>query len=86
MGMIQRADQLHARPRQPGLRFAPISEWVDTLVRYQGELGMDSFIYWPVAGDERAQLRLWAEEVVPAVRERTQARGGTANREVSGGI
>ena len=79
MGMIQRDHQSHARPRQPGLRFAPASEWVDTLVRYVLELGMDTFIYWPVAGDEREQLRLWAEEVVPATRERIGARGGAAD-------
>jgi hypothetical protein len=31
---------------------------------------MDTFIFWPIAGDEREQLQFFGEEIVPAVRER----------------
>ncbi len=35
-------------------------------------LGMDTFNFWSVAGNEHEQIRLFAEEVVPAVREQIQ--------------
>ncbi|HWE60665.1 MAG TPA: LLM class flavin-dependent oxidoreductase [Chloroflexota bacterium] len=69
MGMIQPAGQSGMRPRQPGMRFATAGEWVKAIVRFYQELGLDTFIYWPVAGDPQDQTRRFAEEVVPAVRE-----------------
>lgn len=69
MGTIQTDSGSRLRPRQPGMVFAPVAEWVERIVRYTVELRLDSFVYWPVAGQEREQLRLWAEEVMPAVRE-----------------
>lgn len=77
MGNIQRDGQTRVRPRQPGLRFATPDEWVDAIVHFYLDLGMDTFFYWPVAGDEREQLRLFAEEVVPAAREGIRARTGS---------
>lgn len=46
-----------------------VDHWVEALGRYQRELGFDSFVFWPVRGDELAQARLFATEVVPRLRE-----------------
>lgn len=73
MGTILDGSGTRMRPRQPGIRFAAAAHWIEVMVRYASELDMDSFIYWPVAGDERPQLRLFAEEVVPGVREQLRA-------------
>ncbi len=51
-----------------GLLEGPASKWVDTLSRFALEFGMDTFIYWPLEDHER-QVELFANEVVPAVRE-----------------
>ena len=37
------------------------------------ELGMDTFNFWPVAGNELEQIRLFAQEVIPAAREQIEA-------------
>jgi len=34
---------------------------------------MDAFNFWPVAGNEQEQIRLFAKEVVPAAREQIAA-------------
>ncbi|HZF58126.1 MAG TPA: LLM class flavin-dependent oxidoreductase, partial [Rubrobacter sp.] len=51
-----------------GLLEGPASKWVDALSRFALEFGIDTFIYWPSADHER-QVELFANEVVPAVRE-----------------
>jgi alkanesulfonate monooxygenase SsuD/methylene tetrahydromethanopterin reductase-like flavin-dependent oxidoreductase (luciferase family) len=51
-----------------GTVHGPVGHWVDTLVRFHAELGMNAFVYWP-ARDRERQSRLFAEEVVPAVRD-----------------
>jgi alkanesulfonate monooxygenase SsuD/methylene tetrahydromethanopterin reductase-like flavin-dependent oxidoreductase (luciferase family) len=51
-----------------GFLEGPASYWTDQLTRFATELGMDAFIFWP-ATDPTAQLRRFAEEVVPAVRD-----------------
>lgn len=51
-----------------GLLDGPVSKWVEELTRFALELGMDTFIYWP-SDDHVRQVELFANEVVPAVRE-----------------
>lgn len=46
----------------------PVDHWVDEITRYVVDLGMDTFLYWP-AEDHARQIRVFSEEVVPAVRE-----------------
>jgi alkanesulfonate monooxygenase SsuD/methylene tetrahydromethanopterin reductase-like flavin-dependent oxidoreductase (luciferase family) len=46
-----------------------VDVWVEALGRYQRELGFDSFVFWPVRGDELEQSRRFATEVVPRLRE-----------------
>ena len=50
----------------------PVSKWVETLTGFALEHGMDTFIYWPSQDHER-QVEVFANEVVPAVREAVQA-------------
>jgi alkanesulfonate monooxygenase SsuD/methylene tetrahydromethanopterin reductase-like flavin-dependent oxidoreductase (luciferase family) len=69
MGLIETAGQPTMRPRQ-GMIGGTVVAWADLVVQLAEELGMDTFIYWPVAGDTLTQMRLWAEEVAPRVRER----------------
>ena len=47
-----------------------VSSWADWLVSSYKDLGLDTFIFWPsVEGDEEAQVRIFAEQVVPKVKE-----------------
>lgn len=58
-----------------GFLTGPVDYWVDELTRLVVEVGMDTFIYWPV-DDHLRQLERFAAEVVPAVRAQVaQARG-----------
>ncbi len=50
----------------------PVSKWTEGLRRFALELGMDTFIFWPSEDRER-QVELFANEVVPAVREAVAA-------------
>jgi alkanesulfonate monooxygenase SsuD/methylene tetrahydromethanopterin reductase-like flavin-dependent oxidoreductase (luciferase family) len=69
MGIIEADGQPSVRVRQ-GMIGGTVEAWAEVIARCATELGMDTFIYWPVAGDTRTQMRLWAEEVVPAARRR----------------
>ncbi len=51
----------------------PVSQWVDDITRLVLDQGMDGFIFAPSEPSEE-QIRLFAEEVMPQVRE--QAHGG----------
>jgi alkanesulfonate monooxygenase SsuD/methylene tetrahydromethanopterin reductase-like flavin-dependent oxidoreductase (luciferase family) len=51
-----------------GLLDGPVEHWVEELTRFAVEFGMDTFIYWP-SEDHARQVELFADEVVPAVRE-----------------
>lgn len=46
----------------------PVDSWVDLLVAATTEHGMNGYVFWPGEDRER-QLALFAQEVVPAVRE-----------------
>jgi alkanesulfonate monooxygenase SsuD/methylene tetrahydromethanopterin reductase-like flavin-dependent oxidoreductase (luciferase family) len=51
-----------------GFLRGPVSQWVDELTDLTVGSGMDTFILW-AEGDQETQIRRFAEEVVPAVRE-----------------
>jgi hypothetical protein len=46
----------------------PAERWVDTLTSLYTESQINTFVFWP-SGDRERQSRLFAEQVVPAVRE-----------------
>ncbi len=62
--------QSKIRPRsgQPGLIAGPVERWVEEILRLYHDDRQDTLIFWPVAGDEAAQIEVFAREVVPAVR------------------
>jgi len=45
----------------------PAELWVDTLLRWTEELGVDAFVYWP-SQTGVAEIDRFAEDIVPAVR------------------
>ena len=47
----------------------PVEHWVETLARWTDEIGIDSFVFWAPEGSVQ-QVRRFADEVAPAVRER----------------
>jgi alkanesulfonate monooxygenase SsuD/methylene tetrahydromethanopterin reductase-like flavin-dependent oxidoreductase (luciferase family) len=67
---IRRAYNVAGRigPEGDGLLDGPVSRWVEELARFSLELGMDTFIYWP-SEDHVRQIEVFANEIVPAVRE-----------------
>jgi alkanesulfonate monooxygenase SsuD/methylene tetrahydromethanopterin reductase-like flavin-dependent oxidoreductase (luciferase family) len=65
MGAIDPA----AAPQDGELLVGGVDQWVEALGRYHRELGFDAFVFWPVQGDELAQSRIFATEVVPRVRD-----------------
>jgi alkanesulfonate monooxygenase SsuD/methylene tetrahydromethanopterin reductase-like flavin-dependent oxidoreductase (luciferase family) len=69
MGIILKPGAVNTRTRRPGVLVGPVSYWVDELTRYYHDIRMDSFHFWPRTGEEEAQIRMFAEEVIPAVRK-----------------
>jgi alkanesulfonate monooxygenase SsuD/methylene tetrahydromethanopterin reductase-like flavin-dependent oxidoreductase (luciferase family) len=67
-GVITRPGQRAVSPQRRGVLVGPVDAWVDAMVRYYDELRLDSFVVWPLMGDEEIQARLVAEEIAPAVR------------------
>lgn len=59
----------------PKLYWGDSDWWVETLSSL-AELGVTGFTYWPAAGDVDEQFQLFAEEIVPNVRQKSSARGG----------
>ena len=60
--------------RGPGLS-GDAHAWVDALSDWSIDLGLDTFIFWPMT-EPLAQLALFANDVVPAVRQRVSERRG----------
>jgi alkanesulfonate monooxygenase SsuD/methylene tetrahydromethanopterin reductase-like flavin-dependent oxidoreductase (luciferase family) len=54
-----------------------VGSWVDTLTDWAVDLGFDTFIFWPNVA-AHSQLAMFADEVVPAVRERVRNRRATS--------
>ena len=58
--------------RGPGLT-GKVESWVDTLTDWAVDLGLDTFIFWPMT-EPQAQLAVFATQVVPGVRQRVAER------------
>ncbi len=69
-GVVLAREQAGVRGKRPGVTVGPPQRWVETLLSHYHEVGMDTFVFWPSASDEEQQIRLFAEEVAPAVRTR----------------
>ncbi len=48
--------------------YGSAQHWVNELVSLYHDYRQDTFIFWPVAGNERLQIEAFAKEVVPAVK------------------
>jgi alkanesulfonate monooxygenase SsuD/methylene tetrahydromethanopterin reductase-like flavin-dependent oxidoreductase (luciferase family) len=55
-------------PQDRGPFHGPAGRWVETLTSLYTDSQMNTFVFWPSSDRER-QSRVFAEEVVPAVRE-----------------
>ncbi len=55
-------------PESRDMFHGPKERWVDTFTTLYSDFGMNTFVFWP-SGDRERQSRIFAEEVVPAVRE-----------------
>ena len=66
-GAVQQPGAPTITARRKDIITGPTSQWVDVISQYYHDLRMDTFIFWPLGGEE-AQIRYFAEEVVPAVR------------------
>jgi alkanesulfonate monooxygenase SsuD/methylene tetrahydromethanopterin reductase-like flavin-dependent oxidoreductase (luciferase family) len=55
-----------------GVVVGPPSKWVDTLVAWATDPGIDTLVFWPTA-DELTQVERFADEVAPAVRQALMA-------------
>jgi hypothetical protein len=55
-------------PESQDMFHGPKERWVETLTTLYSDFGMNTFVFWP-SGDRERQPRIFAEEVVPAVRE-----------------
>lgn len=47
----------------------PKQYWIDQLVRLYGEMRQDTFLFWPTGDERLRQLEIFANEIVPKVRE-----------------
>jgi alkanesulfonate monooxygenase SsuD/methylene tetrahydromethanopterin reductase-like flavin-dependent oxidoreductase (luciferase family) len=55
-------------PQDRGPFEGPADRWIETLTSLYTDSQMNTFVFWP-SGDRERQSRLFAEEVVPSVRE-----------------
>ncbi|MFL5803878.1 MAG: LLM class flavin-dependent oxidoreductase [Roseiflexaceae bacterium] len=53
---------------QPGQIVGPAQHWVETIVRLYRDYRQDTFVFWPVSGNELLQIDAFAREVAPAAR------------------
>ncbi len=66
LGVLDVPGSRSLRVSRPGFLSGSVEDWADAIARFV-ESGMDTFIFWPVAGDYGAQARRFVEEVIPRV-------------------
>ena len=70
MGLIDLGTGLADRPIRPGAIVGDVDHWVETIASFALDHRQDTFTFWPLGGDEVAQVEAFAKEVVPGVRQR----------------
>ncbi len=58
--------------RGEGVLEGPVDHWIETLIRWADDPGVDTFVFWP-PGPEVEDVERFAREVVPAVRRSLRA-------------
>jgi alkanesulfonate monooxygenase SsuD/methylene tetrahydromethanopterin reductase-like flavin-dependent oxidoreductase (luciferase family) len=71
-GMILTQPSSRIRFNRPGIIQGSAQEWIDTLLHFHRRYRHDTFVFWPVAGDENLQIKIFLEEVMPEVRRQLQ--------------
>lgn len=71
-GVIQQHPSDRLRFKRPGIIQGTVESWVETLFQFHKQYRHDSFIFWPVAGDEEAQTKIFLDEIMPEVRQRIE--------------
>lgn len=69
-GVIQTNSAERYSFRKPSILQGSVADWIETLLNYHKRYRHDTFIFWPVAGNEEKQIRIFLEEVVPEVRRK----------------
>ena len=46
------------------------ARWIEAILEWHDDYRPDTFIFWPVAGNQTVQIEAFASDVVPAVREK----------------
>jgi alkanesulfonate monooxygenase SsuD/methylene tetrahydromethanopterin reductase-like flavin-dependent oxidoreductase (luciferase family) len=67
MGFIEQDPNIPGEWNEGQLR-GGVAGWVNELVRLYRDQRMDTFVYWPLGGDEYRQVEIFAMEVVPEVK------------------
>lgn len=66
LGVLDVPGSRPLRVNRPGFLSGSVEDWADAIARF-AESGMDTFLFWPVAGDYVTQARRFIEEVIPRV-------------------
>ncbi len=68
-GVVLAPGDMVTRPARPGVLVGPAALWTETLISYYRDLRLDTFIFWPAGGQHERQIRAFAEEIAPSVRQ-----------------
>ena len=71
-GVIQNRVTERFRFNRPGIIQGTVQEWIDTLLHFRRRYRHDTFIFWPVAGDEVTQTEVFLNEIMPEMRRQVQ--------------
>lgn len=71
-GVIQNKSSQRFSFKRPGILQGSVSEWIEKLLHYHHRYRHDTFIFWPVAGNEEEQVQIFLEEIMPEVRQKIQ--------------
>ncbi|MEJ2711028.1 MAG: LLM class flavin-dependent oxidoreductase [Anaerolineales bacterium] len=63
------ASEVNRSDLKSGQLYGKPKDWVERILGFYHQQRMDTFTFWPVAGDEERQIEAFAREVVPAIRE-----------------
>lgn len=67
MGVIEQDGSSSAEWKEGQLR-GGVDEWVTEIARLYNEQVMDTFVFWPMGGDEERQIDVFARQVVPRLK------------------
>lgn len=73
--IMGRIDQDHHAPGdwKEGQLRGGVTGWVNEILRLYNQQRMDTFIFWPLDGDEERQVEVFAGQVVPQVKEQLES-------------